>query len=979
MSRRKELNLLCLLLFGAYFLLTSTSRAATGPSAICHNTDGAFTTCPDGRVEWSDISPTLFAPSTYLYADQANLTTPSAPPDTFLLMYDECGITRPLGPNQPFLVSFANVETVGGVESLEHYSVHIFTDGTIIFFENDQIQTVGGQARLPEILGQQGRVGFGPSPNCATNHVIVEYQIPLASAGNLTTGTPYSPDPLFWTSDPPPPPGLPPCPNAGTSTPVTLNQVTVPVVIPGKPYEVIYGTLPLQFTSNGGQGGAQCSTTSNTGALPVLIQPLVYVLGVPIPVGPAVQVATSNASANVQIFDTGNLDPSSIPSCTFIIGGSANNCFINGQPSGPARIAQWSTSGFDIQGPTGFNVNTGPRTFYVNLDALNPPTSDFPSFLQSVEQYIHVTLISNLDGIDHIAIFQDPPSNVLVTDPNGLTSGVTATGTLMTQIPGSIYLTTSDRNALVILEPMPGTYTIQLSGAAGTPFSLSMSLASFFPDIFVPGVTESDAAGTIDAAGTSFQFTVPNPTQRGTGGPIRPGFNSNIFAGNDDGSTGLVPLGFTANFFSQSYTSVYINNNGNLTFDTPLSEFTPFPLASTQHVIVAPFFADVDTRVGNVVTYGAGTVDGHNALGVTWPGVGCYLENISALNYFQVVLIDRSDVAAGDFDIEFNYNSIQWETGQASGGNGQCQGGSAARVGFSNGSALPGTFFELPGSGVPSSFLDSNPSTGLIHNSVNSTQPGSYLFQVRGGIPTTTVDTDGDGVPDEIDNCPLIPNADQKDSDFDGIGDACSGPTSAHSTAAFLQALSNAQTTEQQTNVFFADAPSLTDQLTRIVTFRVSAGLTQSASQTATNLVNSLVAIGQVQPSDAASLIANILQGLDNTPPAITVTANPASLWPPNSKMVSVTISGAITDTLSGVNPSTATFAVLDEYGTVQPSGPVSVGQNGAYSFTISLQAMRNGQDLDGRLYTITVSAKDNAGNLGSASTAVVVPHDQGH
>jgi len=34
-------------------------------------------------------------------------------------------------------------------------------------------------------------------------------------------------------------------------------------------------------------------------------------------------------------------------------------------------------------------------------------------------------------------------------------------------------------------------------------------------------------------------------------------------------------------------------------------------------------------------------------------------------------------------------------------------------------------------------------------------------------------DSDGDGVPDAIDNCPTIPNANQVDSDGDGIGDAC--------------------------------------------------------------------------------------------------------------------------------------------------------------------------------------------------------------
>jgi len=34
-------------------------------------------------------------------------------------------------------------------------------------------------------------------------------------------------------------------------------------------------------------------------------------------------------------------------------------------------------------------------------------------------------------------------------------------------------------------------------------------------------------------------------------------------------------------------------------------------------------------------------------------------------------------------------------------------------------------------------------------------------------------DADGDGVPDELDNCPQVANADQADSDGDMIGDAC--------------------------------------------------------------------------------------------------------------------------------------------------------------------------------------------------------------
>lgn len=117
---------------------------------------------------------------------------------------------------------------------------------------------------------------------------------------------------------------------------------------------------------------------------------------------------------------------------------------------------------------------------------------------------------------------------------------------------------------------------------------------------------------------------------------------------------------------------------------------------------------------------------------------------------------------------------------------------------------------------------------------------------------------------------------------------------------------------------------------------------------------------------------------IDSTAPAITAAPNPATLWPPNGKMVPVTISGAITDGTSGVNQGSATFAVVDEYGSVQPSGSVRVQTNGIYSFTLSLQASRLGNDSDGRLYTVVVKAQDNAGNQGTSSTTVVVPHDQG-
>ena len=110
----------------------------------------------------------------------------------------------------------------------------------------------------------------------------------------------------------------------------------------------------------------------------------------------------------------------------------------------------------------------------------------------------------------------------------------------------------------------------------------------------------------------------------------------------------------------------------------------------------------------------------------------------------------------------------------------------------------------------------------------------------------------------------------------------------------------------------------------------------------------------------------------------MTASADPSSLWPPNGRLVPVTLTGTIVDTGSGVDPASATFTVKDEYGLAQPSGPLQLNTDGSYRVQVPLTASRQGSDADGRTYTITVSAKDKAGNLGSAQTFVRVPHDRG-
>ena len=164
---------------------------------------------------------------------------------------------------------------------------------------------------------------------------------------------------------------------------------------------------------------------------------------------------------------------------------------------------------------------------------------------------------------------------------------------------------------------------------------------------------------------------------------------------NDDGFSGPIALGYTLqNFFGNDYSSIFVNNNGNITFTSGLSNYTPDgPQGATQPVI-APFFADVDTRgaASGVVHINQSIA---NETIITWDHVGYYDGNDDKLDTFQLVLRGAGfNTPAGEGQIGFFYGDMQWETGDASGGSGGF-GGTPAAVGFgdgqSNGEVLAGS------------------------------------------------------------------------------------------------------------------------------------------------------------------------------------------------------------------------------------------------------------------------------------------------
>lgn len=104
---------------------------------------------------------------------------------------------------------------------------------------------------------------------------------------------------------------------------------------------------------------------------------------------------------------------------------------------------------------------------------------------------------------------------------------------------------------------------------------------------------------------------------------------------NDDSYTSRIALPFSIDFWGKTYDQTWVNNNGNVTFDSPLATYTPFALTAPTQAIIAPFFADVDTRGGGeTVKYGWGetTFEGRRAFCANWVNVGYYSYHYDKLN-----------------------------------------------------------------------------------------------------------------------------------------------------------------------------------------------------------------------------------------------------------------------------------------------------------------------------------------------------------
>ena len=133
----------------------------------------------------------------------------------------------------------------------------------------------------------------------------------------------------------------------------------------------------------------------------------------------------------------------------------------------------------------------------------------------------------------------------------------------------------------------------------------------------------------------------------------------------------------------------------------------------------------------------------------------------------------------------------------------------------------------------------------------------------------------------------------------------------------------------------------------------------------------SLETVGDLR---CGAIIDNVRAEADQPPPPVNqapnvsaATPSIASIWPPNNKMVPITING-VTDPDGDAVSITITAITNNETGTADAA--FSGG-------TAQVRASRNGKG-SGRTYTISFTADDGKGGTSSSSVTVVVPHDQG-
>eukprot|EP00079_Xenopus_tropicalis_P037300 XP_017951071.1 PREDICTED: mucin-22-like isoform X43 [Xenopus tropicalis] len=233
--------------------------------------------------------------------------------------------------------------------------------------------------------------------------------------------------------------------------------------------------------------------------------------------------------------------------------------------------------------------------------------------------------------------------------------------------------------------------------------------------------------------------------------PYGPGLDT-INPKSDDGGSGPIQLSMKIPVFGMAFSSLYVSNNGLLSFNASIGTYVPSNVTSSLgNPFLAPFWADVyNINQGdiyyrestNTTLLSQATTDirryfpnkNFSAKWVfvaTWNNVSYYGSTSNKGDTFQAVLTTDGNLTF----VMFNYGEIEWTTGTSGGGSSATGlGGTAALAGLNCGGTM--ACYVIPGS--------LSPSIINISSTSNVGFPGRWAFQVNDltpGFPNVIIET----------------------------------------------------------------------------------------------------------------------------------------------------------------------------------------------------------------------------------------------
>jgi len=135
--------------------------------------------------------------------------------------------------------------------------------------------------------------------------------------------------------------------------------------------------------------------------------------------------------------------------------------------------------------------------------------------------------------------------------------------------------------------------------------------------------------------------------------------------------------------------------------------------------------------------------------------------------------------------------------------------------------------------------------------------------------------------------------------------------------------------------------------------------------------------LGVIDGGEGVLFSVTVAGGCSSVPVFSNIKVGPETIWTPNNKDVEVVVTGMLSMSEGCANK--AAYEIIDEYGEKSvPETTLEISADGSFSLPVSVEAFRKGSDEDGRVYTIALSAENEAGPSEVVESFVRVGHDQG-